>query len=183
MSKNANNLWNKIEREIADGQYPSVFINAAGAVCLDNGSNGPQLPARLANMMPAEIIEEANAVADRRQQDEAAKHAALREEHARERQAARERIEAHRGLWGLWLDTGFMADFLNRLGLPNDETEKAIPADRIAGAIDWHRFRETDPRTCAQIGVLMIAPLNEQGEFTFTDSGAIAGLVNTHALI
>ena len=42
--------------------FPSIFINRAGSICLNNGANGPVLPRKLAERFPPAVVEEAQAL-------------------------------------------------------------------------------------------------------------------------
>jgi len=66
MSKKSNNFWGTIEDKMEAGGIPEVFINPAGRVCLNNGWNGAEFPARLLAKLPASLIEAANAKAAER---------------------------------------------------------------------------------------------------------------------
>src|SRR3972149_1108358 len=66
MSKKSNNFWAAVESRIEAGQVPEIFINPAGRVCLNNGHNGAEFPARLLAKLPAAVIEAANAKAAER---------------------------------------------------------------------------------------------------------------------
>ncbi len=53
------NIWTAIEQQIDAGNYPAIFLNAAGEICLDGTANGTTLPKRLAEKFPLEIREQA----------------------------------------------------------------------------------------------------------------------------
>ena len=105
MSKKSNNFWAAIEAKIETGERPAVFINPAGRVCLDNGWNGAEFPARLLAKLPADVLEAAHAKTAERAAEEAAAAAARRDA----RQAHEARVESlrHRRCWvlgGLYLE-------------------------------------------------------------------------------
>lgn len=66
MSWKSSVFWATIEANMADGNMPDVFINPAGKVCLHNGWNGAEFPARLLHLLPPAIIEAANVKAAER---------------------------------------------------------------------------------------------------------------------
>lgn len=94
-----SNFWTKIEAKMEAGEMPRVFINAAGRVCLDNGSNGAEFPARLLGKLPPEVIEQANAKAAERAAEVQARIDAAREAEAA-RKAKMETLR-HRRCWVL----------------------------------------------------------------------------------
>jgi hypothetical protein len=60
MSKqNAKRFWELLEGKICAGELPSVFVNVAGHLCLNDGT-GRQIPPRLVPLFPAEVVTSAN---------------------------------------------------------------------------------------------------------------------------
>lgn len=126
MSKKSNTFWAAIEAKMEAGEMPEVFINPAGRVCLNNGWNGAEFPARLLSKLPASVIEAANAKAAERAAEEVAE--------AESRRAARLAHEAkvqslrHRRCWvlgGLYLE---------------DQTISRYTLQELLDWRDWARY-------------------------------------------
>lgn len=95
---------------------------------------------------------------------------------------ARDAIASHPGYWALYLDTGHVADATTkRLGMPGDPAQRMIASKDVAGVVQWHAYKEIDSKF-REVGVIMAAPLNEDGQFMFDAMGQIAGQVNTRHL-
>ncbi|MFP4145310.1 MAG: hypothetical protein ACLFV3_09215 [Phycisphaeraceae bacterium] len=65
--KQISGFWQPVADALDRGEVPPVFVNPAGDICLDNGSNGPALPRALRDRLPAEIVEEAQRVREQRE--------------------------------------------------------------------------------------------------------------------
>lgn len=172
-------FWTSIETAMLAGEFPPVFITADGQIGLDRTANRAIMPKRLAALIPAEIIAEAKVKRDEVIATQSAEQAALLAADSAkraDRQAEWLRATSGASHFGMWLETGFMGDFVSRrLGAPSGE--KSIPAASIASVLGWNRFRETDSRTMREIGMIFVAPLDAAGEFDFTAGGQIANAI------
>lgn len=91
-------FWQELEAKLtADSEAPSVFINAAGDLCLNDGT-GRQVPPRLVSLFPAAVVEAAKQ-----------KSAEVAEQRQREFAEWMQRQEAQRAALDARLDeTGFV---------------------------------------------------------------------------
>lgn len=126
MSAKSKQFWAAIEAKIDAGEMPQVFINPAGRICLDNGWNGAEFPARLLPKLPASVLEAANAKAAER----AAAEIAAAEERAAKRSAKQAKIESLRHC-RCWVLGGFFLD---------DQTVSRYTLQELLDWRDWARY-------------------------------------------
>lgn len=96
-------MWNKIEEAMNRGEFPALFVNGRGDVCLDGVSGAPTLPKKLLAKLPAEILAKANELTAQRQAAEQDASNARAIQIKAENEATRANIElwADKRVWGL----------------------------------------------------------------------------------
>ena len=146
----AKQFWAKIREQIAAGNPPKVFVTRAGKFALDGSA--AEMPEAVATLLPAEIREAAERIAESRRASEAAeaeKRAAERAAVAAKQQAV---IEEH-GNRRVWRLTGLYVD---------DVSTARYTWAEIAAWLDWDacnlRHRHAS--------IYAVCDRGEQGDFT-----------------